>query len=44
MEDWTKSIETELATGERELPEEPKEEDDMEYDIMRDNQMQDEHL
>jgi hypothetical protein len=26
--DWTKSITTELATGERELPEEPKEEDD----------------
>ena len=44
MEEYTKSFATELQTGERELPEEPKEEDDMEYDIMRDNQMQDEHL
>ena len=28
MEEYTKSFATELQTGERELPEEPKEEDD----------------
>lgn len=41
--DWTKSIATELQTGEREIPE-MKEEDDTDYDNWKDEQTIDELL